>query len=284
MGDKQSRLTGEPEKEASGEEVPSDGEILAKLLQSLSQCPGQSLPLATILSRLPDSIRSQTDAEGVCTWLHRYGLFEVSGPKGDERVMLTVGMLPQAEKPPRPAPAPVPAPTVASMQTAPAAPAPAPPGPISQGVMVPPGPAGPQGGGISEDTEQLERPEKFEMRGYANSKEANAVVGDEDNLNPASVQLRGLPFRATIADVMNFLGDHARFLSPVRDNIRLLSNRDGRPSGFARVFFVSPQAAHKCRDALHKRQLLGCRVGKHSKSLHGLPSELRAAKDGGPLH
>ncbi|CAE7556671.1 Esrp2, partial [Symbiodinium necroappetens] len=248
MGDKQSRLTGEPEKDASslsggGDELPSEGEILAKLLQSLSQCPGQSLPLAEILSRLPAPLRSKTDAEGVVTWLQRYGIFEVSGPKGEERVMLTVGMLPQAEKPSAEEKRPPEKEKVSvNTSTVPTHPAPAPPGPVLNG----PGPI------VGEDPNGL-KIEKTENR--LTSKEANAIVGDDDNLNPSSVQLRGLPFRATIADVMNFLGDHARFLSPVRDNIRLLSNRDGRPSGFARVFFVSPQAAHKCRDALHKKQM-----------------------------
>ncbi|CAE7233825.1 Esrp2 [Symbiodinium sp. CCMP2592] len=227
-----------------GDELPSEGEILAKLLQSLSQCPGQSLPLAEILSRLPAPLRSKTDAEGVVTWLQRYGIFEVSGPKGEERVMLTVGMLPQAEKPSAEEKRPPEKEKLSlnTTSTVPTLPAPAPPGPVLNG----PGPI------VGEDPNGL-KIEKTENR--LTSKEANAIVGDDDNLNPSSVQLRGLPFRATIADVMNFLGDHARFLSPVRDNIRLLSNRDGRPSGFARVFFVSPQAAHKCRDALHKKQM-----------------------------
>ena len=57
-------------------------------------------------------------------------------------------------------------------------------------------------------------------------------------------------------DVKGFLGDHVNYLNPEKKpNICLLSNRDGRPSGFARVFFVSPQAAHKCKDALHRKQM-----------------------------
>ena len=198
MGDKQSRLS----EEGGDGEIPSEGDILAKLCTALSQCPGQSLPLATIVSRLPPSLRSKADPEYVCSWLHRFSIFAVSGPKGEERVMLTVGMLPQAEKPAETvkvekAPAPAPAPAL-------------------------PGPVGPVGGPIGpfvipngteeekEKPEKMEKVEKMELASKLSAKEANAVVGDEDNLNPSSVQLRGLPFRATIADVMNFLGDHAR--------------------------------------------------------------------------
>lgn len=90
----------------------------------------------------------------------------------------------------------------------------------------------------------------------ATATNGNAIVGDDDNSNPSSVQLRGLPFRASIEDVRTFLGEHAKYLNPEKNpNICLLSNRDGRPSGFARVFFANPQAAHKCKDALHRKQM-----------------------------
>jgi len=89
----------------------------------------------------------------------------------------------------------------------------------------------------------------------AAAKDGNTILGDEDSSNPCSVQLRGLPFRATVSDIRAFLGEHVHSLNASRDNIRLLQNRDGRPSGFARVFFTSPQAAQSCRDALHRKQI-----------------------------
>ncbi|CAK0812472.1 unnamed protein product, partial [Prorocentrum cordatum] len=63
-----------------------------------------------------------------------------------------------------------------------------------------------------------------------------------DSLGPCTVQLRGLPFRATIADIKAFLGEHAANLASTEPSIRLLLNRDGKPSGFARLQFTSPQA------------------------------------------
>mmetsp|Transcript_40875 Transcript_40875/g.94897 ORF Transcript_40875/g.94897 Transcript_40875/m.94897 type:complete len:642 (-) Transcript_40875:34-1959(-) len=253
MGDKQSRLSDEGEgregSRESEEEVPSESEILARLLHSLGQCPGQSLPLSKILARLPAQLRSKADAENVCAWLRRFpGILEVSGPKGEEQVMLTVGKLPEKgpQGPERP-----------EGEKA-AAPAPAPVGPVPNGTAE----EKPERSEKEpkeekekeKDSKDRDKPEKDKLT-EKEKKELNAVVGDDDNLNPASVQLRGLPFKAAVADVQTFLGDHMRFLSPVKDNIRLLSNRDGRPSGFARVFFVSPQAAHKCRDALHKKKM-----------------------------
>jgi len=78
---------------------------------------------------------------------------------------------------------------------------------------------------------------------------------EDEALNPATVQLRGLPFRATIADIKEFLGVHAEELAPSETNIRLLLNRDQRPSGFARVQFASSHAAAEAREALHKKKM-----------------------------
>ena len=72
----------------------------------------------------------------------------------------------------------------------------------------------------------------------------------------SAVQLRGLPFSATVEDVRSFMGEHAAWL--VEDSpIHLLLNSHGRRSGFARVQFVSPEAARQCRDGLHRRPMAG---------------------------
>ena len=80
----------------------------------------------------------------------------------------------------------------------------------------------------------------------------------EEGLSPRTVQLRGLPFSATIADIKRFLGDHTANLVAREPAIRLLLNRDGKPSGFAHLQFTCLQAAQRCREQLHW-QLMGDR-------------------------
>jgi hypothetical protein len=67
----------------------------------------------------------------------------------------------------------------------------------------------------------------------------------------SAVQLRGLPFQATMSDINAFLQDFSQFLkgdSP----IQILFNRSGRPSGFAQVQFDSPETAVKACASLHR--------------------------------
>eukprot|EP00927_Polykrikos_kofoidii_P031476 TRINITY_DN2704_c0_g1_i2.p1 TRINITY_DN2704_c0_g1~~TRINITY_DN2704_c0_g1_i2.p1 ORF type:complete len:982 (+),score=159.59 TRINITY_DN2704_c0_g1_i2:84-2948(+) len=73
----------------------------------------------------------------------------------------------------------------------------------------------------------------------------------EDEENESAVQLRGLPYRATVADIKAFLGRHVNNLQG-ESAVQLVLNRDGRASGFARVQFDSPDAAREARDELHK--------------------------------
>mmetsp|Transcript_72640 Transcript_72640/g.135717 ORF Transcript_72640/g.135717 Transcript_72640/m.135717 type:complete len:839 (-) Transcript_72640:234-2750(-) len=85
--------------------------------------------------------------------------------------------------------------------------------------------------------------------------EPDAGVGmqrdDEEDETQAAVQLRGLPYRATIQDIKAWLGGHREYLKG-EGAVQLVHNRDGRPSGFAKVQFVSPTAAKNARDALDK--------------------------------
>lgn len=76
----------------------------------------------------------------------------------------------------------------------------------------------------------------------------------EDEENEAAVQLRGLPYRATVADIKAFLGRHAQTLKD-EGSVQLVLNRDGRPSGFARVQFDSPATARLVRDDLHMKKM-----------------------------
>jgi len=59
-----------------------------------------------------------------------------------------------------------------------------------------------------------------------------------------------------VADIKIFLGEHVEDLATDGEPaIRLLLNRDGRPSGFARVRFNSADAAHACCAALHRQEM-----------------------------
>ncbi|CAK0879825.1 unnamed protein product [Prorocentrum cordatum] len=80
---------------------------------------------------------------------------------------------------------------------------------------------------------------------------------EEDENHESVLQLRGLPYRATVTDVKGFLGRHGRNLKDERlgHPIRLIMNRDGRPSGFACVQLNSPMAARAARDELNGRML-----------------------------
>mmetsp|Transcript_54556 Transcript_54556/g.127538 ORF Transcript_54556/g.127538 Transcript_54556/m.127538 type:complete len:830 (+) Transcript_54556:172-2661(+) len=84
--------------------------------------------------------------------------------------------------------------------------------------------------------------------------EPDAGVGlkdEEEDETQAAVQLRGLPYRASIQDIKVWLGGHREYLKG-EGAVQLVHNRDGRPSGFAKVQFVSPAAAKNARDALDK--------------------------------
>ena len=98
-------------------------------------------------------------------------------------------------------------------------------------------------------------------------------IDDPEDTN-STVQLRGLPFRATVADIESFLGAHAGNLAIDEEPaIRRLLNRDRLPSGFATVRFDSPDAAKTCCSSLH-RQTMGGRYIEVSV----LPSSGRRAR------
>merc|ERR1712137_769558 len=70
----------------------------------------------------------------------------------------------------------------------------------------------------------------------------------------AAVQFRGLPYKATIADIEAFLGPHQEGL--VDENpIQIILNHDGRASGFAKVQFASPAQAVAAREVLHGKEM-----------------------------
>eukprot|EP00928_Gymnodinium_smaydae_P033188 TRINITY_DN23838_c0_g2_i1.p1 TRINITY_DN23838_c0_g2~~TRINITY_DN23838_c0_g2_i1.p1 ORF type:complete len:980 (+),score=235.02 TRINITY_DN23838_c0_g2_i1:232-3171(+) len=229
-----SRATGISGSAAVEEPLPSESEILAKLVTVLGQCPGRTLGLEEIRDNLPLGLRRLAeDISSIQRWLERFpGLMEVTGAPGQERVALTVG---------RPL----------TTAAAPAVQQPLEPGAVDPSASRP-----------------AAQQQPFLTPGYTSTTDANdaspagAAVADgaEDALddeasNPCTVQLRGLPYRATVVEIKAFLGVHAQHLSAQEPCIRLLLNRDGRPSGFAKVQFKSPEAAKACREALHRQPM-----------------------------
>lgn len=229
--------------------VPSESEILARLVASLGQCPNQSMALAEIRERLPPPLRQLAeDADCMISWLGRFpGLLEVSGPPGQEQVMLTVGKLLR--------------PGAASGDNAGAGGGGASPSPVAvSGKERVSTEARPTSGGEPDSAAgSFSGPGRGGGASHGLGGMGGGMMGDlaseEDGLNPATVQLRGLPFRATIADIKAFLGEHSAGLTTSEPPIRLLLNRDGRPSGFARVQFTMPHAAQACREALHRKAM-----------------------------
>lgn len=69
------------------------------------------------------------------------------------------------------------------------------------------------------------------------------------------LQLRGLPYRATVSDIQDFLGSHADSLQDGGQSIHLQIGRDGRFSGYAYIQFAFPTAAAHARSELHMKQM-----------------------------
>jgi len=254
--------------DAGGEALPSETEIIVKLVSFLGQnCSGRPMAISEIYEQLPpQQKRLVGDTECICRWVRRFPvLFEISGPPGGEQIMLTLGKAPREETPP---PGAATTGVVASGVASAAPPA---------GVVA----ASPEVASSNRDAATTE------TGGNTSMVLADAARGEaeDDSLSPATVQLRGLPFRATIGEIRAWLGDHASHLVNAEPAIRLLLNRDGRPSGFARVQFTTPQAAQACREALHRQpmgdryvEVLACN-DRSGKTRHRRAAEVGGAED-----
>merc|ERR1712137_213233 len=101
------------------------------------------------------------------------------------------------------------------------------------------------------------------------------MKGIEDD---AAVQLRGLPYKATIADIRAFLGSHEKGLAG-GEPIQLIQKHDGRASGFANVQFASPAEALAAREGLHMKSMdLKTPSVDPSRYIEILPMSERAMK------
>lgn len=208
--------------------LPHEDVLVAQLIQILGQRPQNTLLLLDLEALLDARLRQQAKENGgLSAWLKRYSShFLVAGPAGQERVSLSQF-------------------AIQPVRTDHAA----------EGTRTPP----------RLSREDIITPVKSAMGGLANAGCTDDQVcpgadvggkGSFDELmdEQSALQMRGLPYRATVADIRNFLAEHASNL--VEENpIHLVLNRDGRPSGFARVQFDSPEAARACRDATHLRSM-----------------------------
>merc|ERR1719506_1380382 len=87
--------------------MPSESEILAKLVAHLGQARDRRSPLAEIRAGLPPSLqRAAEDTSAIVLWLSRFkGLIEIVGEPGKEEVVLDLGGGGKAAPAPAPAPA-----------------------------------------------------------------------------------------------------------------------------------------------------------------------------------
>lgn len=74
------------------------------------------------------------------------------------------------------------------------------------------------------------------------------VPGGKDCL-----RLRGLPFSATVQDVLDFLKEHAAYVVPA--GVHMVYNTQGRPSGDAYVQLISSDYAQDAANGLHKQHM-----------------------------
>lgn len=247
-----------------GQPVPNEGALLSQLIQLLSQRPRHSLLLSDLGALLPGVLRQRVkDQGGLRSWLQRYNsLFLVSGQPGKESVTLILGHGPESATVTS-----VDAAAAAMQNAPPAEPLPLPPQPqpplppqsvdnvISLEAAVGAPSASPWMGSTGPWTSPVYNVDEGLAVADAEAVRTGASF-DEEVDGQCAVQLRGLPYRATAEDVRTFLGDFVSLLADESLNpIYLVLNRDGRPSGFARVLFGTPEAARQCRDELHLRSM-----------------------------
>ncbi|CAK9005179.1 unnamed protein product [Durusdinium trenchii] len=209
---------GTVESRSEESEPVSDGVLLSQLIQLLHRRPKQSLPLADLKALLPNSLRKRAqDHGGLKMWIQQYhSLFEVVGEINKETVVLNISS--SSDRP---------------LQVD---------SPNSSEPQQEPDPAA-----------TPEHPQPISRRQEKQQQDAkNALLFDEDGQGHLAVQLRGLPYKATVEDIRNFLDTHVEHLHE-ENPIHLILNRDGRPSGFARVLFESQESARLARDELHLR-------------------------------
>jgi hypothetical protein len=100
---------------------------------------------------------------------------------------------------------------------------------------------------LDYDQEQPATPKDGSENGQQKSQKKSGAAG-------TSLVLRGLPFNATEADVMAFIEQAGCAYALARnDPINLLSNQQGRPSGFAEIHLSRSTDFWEVQEKLHNR-------------------------------
>ncbi|KAJ3597252.1 hypothetical protein NHX12_000780 [Muraenolepis orangiensis] len=71
------------------------------------------------------------------------------------------------------------------------------------------------------------------------------------------LRLRGLPYTASIEDILTFLGEFTRDIRP--HGVHMVLNQQGRPSGDCFIQITSPERAFMAAQRLHKQMMSGPR-------------------------
>ncbi|XP_077983480.1 epithelial splicing regulatory protein 1-like isoform X1 [Glandiceps talaboti] len=67
------------------------------------------------------------------------------------------------------------------------------------------------------------------------------------------IRMRGLPFAATVEDIMKFLGEFAHYIRP--HGVHMVLNQQGRPSGDAFIQMISAEKALQAAQQCHRKHM-----------------------------
>ncbi|XP_077431067.1 epithelial splicing regulatory protein 1 isoform X2 [Vanacampus margaritifer] len=82
------------------------------------------------------------------------------------------------------------------------------------------------------------------------------------------LRLRGLPYSASIEDILNFLGEFTHDVRP--HGVHMVLNQQGRPSGDCFIQMTSPERALSASQQLHKH-VMSCQHGPNSRYVEVFP-------------
>ncbi|XP_028392192.1 epithelial splicing regulatory protein 1-like [Dendronephthya gigantea] len=82
-----------------------------------------------------------------------------------------------------------------------------------------------------------------------NSVQNNAYLSNVRNI----VRLRGLPYSASVQDILDFLDEFAKYVSPA--GVHMVYNYQSRPTGDAFIELKSAEHAQKASESLHKKHI-----------------------------
>ncbi|XP_061771650.1 epithelial splicing regulatory protein 1 isoform X1 [Nerophis ophidion] len=85
------------------------------------------------------------------------------------------------------------------------------------------------------------------------------------------LRLRGLPYTASIEDILNFLGEFTQDIRP--QGVHMVLNQQGRPSGDCFIQMISPERALLASQHLHKH-IMSCQRGTNSRYVEVFPCSI----------